>query len=70
MVSLIGLVTLGLSPVGNILIIPLETRFPPWDAARGAPDGIIVLGGVIGSSGRDNQIMLNEGAERKDDVAL
>jgi uncharacterized SAM-binding protein YcdF (DUF218 family) len=63
-VSLIGLVTLGLSPVGNILMIPLETRFPPWDAARGAPDGIIVLGGVIESSGRDNQIMLNEGAER------
>ena len=22
-------------------------RFPPWDAARGAPDGIIVLGGSI-----------------------
>jgi uncharacterized SAM-binding protein YcdF (DUF218 family) len=24
-----------------------ESRFPPWDAARGAPDGIIILGGSI-----------------------
>jgi uncharacterized SAM-binding protein YcdF (DUF218 family) len=63
-VSLIGLVILGFSPVGNMLMVPLETRFPPWHAARGAPDGIIVLGGVIESSGPGNQIMLNEGAER------
>jgi uncharacterized SAM-binding protein YcdF (DUF218 family) len=25
----------------------LESRFPPWDPARGAPDGIVVLGGSI-----------------------
>ncbi len=25
----------------------LESRFPPWDPARGAPDGIVVLGGAI-----------------------
>ena len=25
----------------------LETRFPPWNPARGAPDGIIVLGAAI-----------------------
>ena len=24
-----------------------EARFPPWDAAKGAPDGIVVLGGPI-----------------------
>ncbi len=35
------------SPLGNLLLYPLESRFPPWDAARGAPDGIIVLGGSI-----------------------
>jgi uncharacterized SAM-binding protein YcdF (DUF218 family) len=29
------------------LLYPLESRFPPWDAARGAPDGIVVLGGSI-----------------------
>ena len=37
----------GFSPLGNLLLYPLESRFPPWDAARGAPDGIIVLGGSI-----------------------
>jgi uncharacterized SAM-binding protein YcdF (DUF218 family) len=63
-VSLVVLAILGLSPVGNLLIIPLENRFPPWDAARGAPDGIIVLGGVIDASSPSNQIMLNESAER------
>jgi uncharacterized SAM-binding protein YcdF (DUF218 family) len=37
----------GFSPLGKWLLYPLEQRFPPWDAARGAPDGIIVLGGAI-----------------------
>src|SRR3954447_18006583 len=41
------LVICGLSPLGKALLYPLEARFPPWDAARGAPDGIIVLGGSI-----------------------
>jgi uncharacterized SAM-binding protein YcdF (DUF218 family) len=30
-----------------LLLYPLEQRFPPWDAAGGAPDGIVVLGGPI-----------------------
>jgi uncharacterized SAM-binding protein YcdF (DUF218 family) len=37
----------GFSPLGNWLLYPLESRFPVWDAARGAPDGIVVLGGPI-----------------------
>ena len=37
----------GFSPLGNWLLYSLEQRFPPWDAAGGAPDGIIVLGGSI-----------------------
>lgn len=37
----------GFSPLSNLLIYPLEQRFPAWDASRGAPDGIIVLGGPI-----------------------
>jgi len=37
----------GFSPLGNWLLYPLEQRFPPWDAARSAPDGIVVLGGSI-----------------------
>jgi uncharacterized SAM-binding protein YcdF (DUF218 family) len=37
----------GFSPLGNLVLNPLESRFPPWDATRGAPDGIVVLGGSI-----------------------
>ncbi len=37
----------GFSPLGNLLLFPLESRFPEWDAKRGAPDGIVVLGGAI-----------------------
>lgn len=35
------------SPVGRLLVYPLESRFPPWNPGQGAPDGIIVLGGSI-----------------------
>jgi hypothetical protein len=36
-----------------------------WRApTRGAPDGIIVLGGAIAGSGPGNEVALNEGAER------
>ena len=45
--SLLLLAICGFSPLGNVLISILEQRFPPWDASRGAPDGIIVLGGSI-----------------------
>ena len=37
----------GFSPLGYLLLYPLEQRFPPWDAAHGTPDGIIILGGSI-----------------------
>ena len=37
----------GFSPLGNLLLYALESRFPPWDASHGAPDGIVVLGGPI-----------------------
>ena len=46
--SILLLAICGFSPLGNLLLYPLENRFPPWDAAaQGAPDGIIVLGGPI-----------------------
>src|SRR5208282_6353151 len=45
--SLVLIAVAGLSPLGNALILPLEQRFPPWDASRGAPDGIVLLGGMI-----------------------
>jgi uncharacterized SAM-binding protein YcdF (DUF218 family) len=48
--SLVLLAALGFSPLGGILASKLEGRFPLWDPARGAPDGIIVLGGGIAST--------------------
>ena len=48
MISSMALLAIcGFSPLGSWLLYPLEARFPPWDASRGAPDGIIVLGGSI-----------------------
>jgi uncharacterized SAM-binding protein YcdF (DUF218 family) len=44
-VALLGIC--GFSPFGNLVLYPLEQRFPPWDAARGAPDGVVVLGASI-----------------------
>jgi uncharacterized SAM-binding protein YcdF (DUF218 family) len=48
-VSLFLLAVAGFSPIGNLLTQALERRFPQWDAARSAPDGIVVLGGAIAS---------------------
>jgi len=65
------LLVAGFSPLGNALIYPLEERFPPWDASRGAPDGIVVLGGAIGPdiSAARHTPDLNESAERLTAVA-
>ncbi len=46
-VSVALLAICGFSPLGYMLLYPLEHRFPSWDAARGSPDGVIVLGGSI-----------------------
>ena len=45
--TLVLLALAAFSPLGNLLLYPLESRFPPWDPSRGAPDGIIVLGGSV-----------------------
>lgn len=70
-ISLVLLAIAGFSPLGNLLILPLEERFPPWNAARGAPDGIIVLGGAISAevSAARGVTALNEAAERMTAVA-
>jgi uncharacterized SAM-binding protein YcdF (DUF218 family) len=48
MITAIALLAVAaFSPLGNLLLYPLESRFPAWDAAQGAPDGIVVLGGPI-----------------------
>lgn len=44
--GLAGLLACGLGPIGNDLIIPLETRFSV-PAATPAPYGIVVLGGGV-----------------------
>jgi uncharacterized SAM-binding protein YcdF (DUF218 family) len=64
--SLVLIAVAGLSPLGNVLISPLEERFPPWDASHGAPDGLVVLGGVISTdvSAVRNVVALDETAER------
>jgi uncharacterized SAM-binding protein YcdF (DUF218 family) len=64
--SLILLALTGLSPLGNALIIPLESRFPAWDASRGAPDGIVALGGAVTPdvAAARGEPALNEAAER------
>src|ERR1700741_3794082 len=65
-VSLVLIAVAGWSPLGNALILPLEERFPPWDAARGAPTGIICLGGALDTvvSPVRGEVALNEAAER------
>ena len=71
--SLIALAMMGFTPLGNILMILLEERFPPWDAARGAPDGIVVLGGGIRpdvSAARDDVVLTEAGARITAAVAL
>ncbi|HEX4557490.1 MAG TPA: YdcF family protein [Xanthobacteraceae bacterium] len=69
--GIVLLLLAGLSPLGNALIYPLEERFPPWDSSRGAPDGIVVLGGAIGPdiSAARHTADLNESAERLTAVA-
>jgi len=64
--SLVLIAVVGFSPLGRILTLPLEQRFPAWDASRGAPDGVVVLGGAISpaiSIARRN-VALNDAAER------
>src|SRR6516165_1721764 len=64
--SLVLIALVGYSPLGRILLLPLEERFPPWDASRGAPDGIVVLGGAISPdiSRARGIVALNGSAER------
>ena len=56
----------GYSPLGNVLLLSLSERFPPWHEAGRAPDGIIVLGGAIDSelSAARNTLELDASAER------
>jgi uncharacterized SAM-binding protein YcdF (DUF218 family) len=74
-VAVVLLAIAGLSPLGNALMLPLEERFLPWDAsrdaARGAPAGIICLGGALDTvvSPVRGEVALNEAAERMTAIA-
>jgi uncharacterized SAM-binding protein YcdF (DUF218 family) len=64
--SVVLLAVAGLSPLGSLLILPLEQRFPPWDPSRGPPTGIVVLGGGIEPdvSAARGVVALDDAAER------
>jgi len=64
--SLVLLALAGFSPLGNVLMLPLEQRFPAWDPSRGPPTGIVVLGGAISPdvSAARGSVALDEAAER------
>ena len=48
LVGTTGLIILGFSPLGQVLMLPLEDRFPKADLKQiGEPAGIIVLGGGV-----------------------
>lgn len=65
-----GLAVFGLTPLANILILPLEQRFPRAPAEP-APHGIVVLGGAFDTvvSRSRGSIALTDAAERMTEVA-
>jgi uncharacterized SAM-binding protein YcdF (DUF218 family) len=42
-----ALLMFGFSPIGALMLLPLEERFPPWSPNVGDPAGIVVLGGGV-----------------------
>ena len=64
--SIVTLALVGFSPLSNVLLLSLSERFPAWEAGRNAPDGVIVLGGVIDPdvSAARGAIELDSSAER------
>jgi len=70
-VSVLLIAICGFLPVGQALTLILEDRFPRWDASRGAPDGIIILGGALNSDLTEvrGQFSFNGDAERFTEAA-
>ena len=64
-VTLVALLVVGTFPIGEVLLRPLETEFPPR-AAPSQIDGIVVLGGVEDQRATVawGEPQLNEAAER------
>jgi len=72
MVAVPVLVIGGISPLGDLLIAPLENRFPRHDLSGSDITGIIVLGGSEdGRAGPRRELAgLNEAAERYTEAAV
>ncbi len=64
--AILLLTALAMTPIGLLMIAPLEDRFPEPPADMPPPDGIIVLGGAISGveSTARGQIVFNEGRAR------
>jgi uncharacterized SAM-binding protein YcdF (DUF218 family) len=72
LVFLACLAIMTFSPLGQLLLRPLEQRFPGPPADMPAPYGIIVLGGAVddGLSAAHGQVELQEGGSRLTEAAL
>lgn len=57
---------LGLLPIANYVLIPLENRFPPFRDDGKPVDGIVVLGGSVeaAESAARGALVVNESGER------
>lgn len=62
--SAFALLLMAFGPLGDLLIAPLEARFPPPPTDMPAPDGIIVLGGSV-----DEQLSAERGRPALVDAA-
>ena len=64
--ALLAFLLIGLFPVGNWLLLPLENRFPALAEPPVEVDGVIVLGGAVRSSvaERRGTLSLDDSAER------
>jgi uncharacterized SAM-binding protein YcdF (DUF218 family) len=45
--SFVVLTICGVTPLGKLMLMALEDRYPPWSPTQKAPSGIIILGGGI-----------------------
>jgi uncharacterized SAM-binding protein YcdF (DUF218 family) len=69
--SLILFAVMGLTPIGNALILPLEQRFPRWVDGGRPPDGIVILGGSFDTlvSQARGEVALTDAGDRLTAVA-
>jgi uncharacterized SAM-binding protein YcdF (DUF218 family) len=64
--AVIFLLVAGATPIGTLVLLPLEDRFPQWNETHGPPYGIVVLGGILDTdvSLERNDIAFGQAAER------